>query len=78
MKIGKRVYRLVPCPWYDVEGIESWLESMAREGYFLRKEAFFSGFTSFEQGEPKTVRYRLEAPVFSQNQAVNRMQKRLK
>lgn len=61
MKIGKRVYRLVPCPWYDVEGIESWLESMAREGYFLRKEAFFSGFTSFEQGEPKTVRYRLEA-----------------
>ncbi len=61
MKIGKRVYRLVPCPWYDVEGIESWLESMAREGYFLRKEAFFGGFTSFEQGEPKTVRYRLEA-----------------
>ena len=61
MKIGKRVDRLVPCPWYDVEGIESWLESMAREGYFLRKEAFFSGFTSFEQGEPKTVRYRLEA-----------------
>lgn len=61
MKIGKRVYRLVPCPWYDVEGIESWLESMAKEGLFLRKEAFFGGFTSFEQGEPKPVRYRLEA-----------------
>ncbi len=61
MKIGKRVYRLVPCPWYDVEGIESWLESMAQEGLFLRKEAHFGGFTSFEQGEPKTVRYRLEA-----------------
>ena len=52
---------MVPCPWYDVEGIESWLESMASEGYFLRKEAFFGGFTSFEQGEPKPVRYRLEA-----------------
>ena len=61
MKIGKRVYRLVPCPWYDVEGIESWLESMAQEGLFLRKEAHFGDFTSFEQGEPKTVRYRLEA-----------------
>ena len=57
----KTYYRLVPCPSYDVEGIESWLEDMAEEGLFLTSDGFFFGFGFFHKGEPKKVKYRLQA-----------------
>lgn len=60
-KKPKRIYRLPPCPAYDIEGMESWLESMAGQGYFLCKDGFFAGIAAFEKGAPAEVRYRLEA-----------------
>jgi len=53
-------YRFPPCPAYDVEGMESWLESMAQKGLFLDNDPFFAGFATFRKGEPKAVRYRLQ------------------
>ena len=39
MKLLNRetVYRLVPCPCYEVEACESWLTDMAAEGLFVEK-----------------------------------------
>ncbi|SEW33713.1 DUF2812 domain-containing protein [[Clostridium] fimetarium] len=56
----KLVYRLAPCPYYDIEGTESWLGSMAEKGFVLSKNGFFSGFAIFEKREPCTFLYRLE------------------
>lgn len=57
----KHIYRLPPCPYYDIEGMESWLESMALEGYILCEDGFFAGFVTFMKGLPSRIRYRLEA-----------------
>jgi len=57
----KTYYRLVPCPSYDVERIESWLEDMAEEGLFLTSDGFFFGFGFFHKEEPKKLKYRLQA-----------------
>ena len=37
----KRAYRLAPCPAYDIEGTESWLEDMAEKGLVLSGDGFF-------------------------------------
>lgn len=57
----KTYYRLIPCPAYDVEGMESWLEDLAEQGLFLTEDGFFCGFGFFEKGEPRKVKYRLQA-----------------
>ena len=59
----RRVYRLPPCPAYDVEGTESWLSDMAREGLHLAPDGFLLGFAAFERGAPAQVRYRLAASL---------------
>ena len=55
----KHIYRLIPCPDYDIEKMESWLTDMAANGLFLSDFIFW--FAVFEKGEPANVRYRLEA-----------------
>ena len=55
------VYRLPPCPAYDVEGTESWLSEMAEKGFVLTRDGFFEGFENFKKTEPQPLRYRLEA-----------------
>ena len=60
MSEPKRVNRFPPCPLYDVEGIESWLEDQARQGLILTKTGLFCGFAEFEKLEPKPMRYRLQ------------------
>lgn len=57
----KRLYRLPPCPDYDVEGTESWLEDMARAGWLLAQDGIFLGMAAFERAQPQTLRYRLAA-----------------
>lgn len=57
----RHVYRPVPCPAYDVEGMEKWLSDQAEKGLFLTKDGFFINFASFERGEPRRAKYRLEA-----------------
>ena len=56
----KIYYRLIPCPSYDVEGMESWLEDMAEQGLFLTGDGFFCGFGFFHKEEPKKAKYRLQ------------------
>ena len=60
-KSGRKVLRLPPCPSYDVEGMESWLCVLAKKGLFLAQDGFFAGVASFERGQPREVKYRLEA-----------------
>ena len=42
-KPGRRCLRPVPCPDYDVEGMESWLSDMSARGLFLTEDGFFAG-----------------------------------
>ncbi len=58
---GKIIYRLPPCPSYDIEGTESWLESMVQKGLFLSEEGWIDSILRFSAGTGKKVRYRLEA-----------------
>lgn len=60
-KTGRTAWRIPPCPGYDVEGMESWLESMAAQGLQLKEDGFFAGIASFKRAEPRKIRYRLEA-----------------
>lgn len=64
-KKRKSIYRLPPCPSYDIEGTESWLESMAERGFFLSEEGWIDGALRFDSGEKKKVRYRLDAAPVS-------------
>ena len=57
----RRCWRRVPCPAYDVEGMESWLEAMAARGLFLTEAGFALGFGCFRRGEPGRLWYRLAA-----------------
>lgn len=57
----RRTWRFPPCPGYDVEGTESWLQSMAAQGFVLDEDGFFAGFACFVCGEPRQIRYRIEA-----------------
>lgn len=61
----RKLYRLPPCPAYDVAGMEGWLEEMARRGWFLAKDGFFAGVAAFERGAPKPGRYRLAGALKS-------------
>lgn len=57
----RRTWRFPPCPGYDVEATESWLQSMAAQGMILDEDGFFAGFACFVLGEPRRIRYRVEA-----------------
>ena len=65
-------YRFPPCPAYDMECFESWLEELASQGLVLEKDPFFGGFASFRKTTPTVIRYRLQpkpkqAGVFSKS-----------
>lgn len=59
-KDTKSVHRIIPCPDYDVTGVESWLSYMAERGYILRDGGVFRGIAEFDRCEPEKVRYRLQ------------------
>ena len=56
-------YRIPPCPAWDIPAMESWLEEMAAKGLHLAQDGFWGIFTTFEEGAPKHVRFRLEPTV---------------
>ncbi len=60
-KSGQHVYRIPPCPAYDIAGMEKWLSDLAEEGLFLLKDGILAGVATFEYHEPQNVKYRLEA-----------------
>ena len=57
----KKVHKMLPCPSYDIERIESWLGDLGREGLLLDKKSPFGGsFLRFLPCRPQEIRYRLE------------------
>ncbi|MBR5490397.1 MAG: DUF2812 domain-containing protein [Oscillospiraceae bacterium] len=58
---ARHIHRPIPCPSYDILRMESWLEHMAKEGYFLSRDGFFMGFADFEKAAPRIVKYRMQA-----------------
>lgn len=64
-KEPKLAYRLIPCPQYDVSGMECWLSEMAEQGLILQKDGFLFGFATFEKTTPQKIRYSLQAAAKS-------------
>ena len=62
---AKRVYRLPPCPAYDIAATQTWLEQLSREG--LQLERFTAGIGVFIWRETAHTRYRLDAHTPSEN-----------
>ena len=60
MSEPKYAHRFPPCPLYDLERLESWLEDLAKQGLILTHGGLFCGFAEFEKGNPKPMRYRLQ------------------
>ena len=60
------VYRRPPYPYYDMEGIESWLEDLITDGLWLDKDGFVFGSMQFRPGTPSKLKYRLE-PIEKQS-----------
>lgn len=54
------VSKPIPCSLYDIQGLQSWLDEMAREGLFLHHLSNSNDRAYFESGEPRPVRYRLD------------------
>ncbi len=63
----KYYHKMPPCPLYDTEGIESWLEDLSQEGLTLQAERLFFGFLSFVPGPSQSVRYRMEPALKQQS-----------
>lgn len=64
-KTVKYTYRIPPCPSCDVEGVESWLEDMAKQGMLLCRDGIFLGLARFEKAAPRNAAYRLAAAMKS-------------
>lgn len=54
------VKKNLPCSPYDIQGIQDWLDEMARQGLFLKEFSTFADQAVFETGVPIPVRYRLD------------------
>lgn len=57
----KTVWKPLPCPIYDVERLQCWLEDMAAAGLQLQRFRLGTNFAVFSGAEPAAVRYRLSA-----------------
>ena len=60
MSEPKYAHRFPPCPLYDLEGLESWLEDLAKQGLILTQGGLFCGFAEFVKDAPTPMRYRLQ------------------
>ena len=60
-KEPKLVHHFIPCPQYDVSGMECWLSEMAEQGLLLQKDGLFCEIATFEKGTPQKITYRLQA-----------------
>ncbi len=60
-KEPRSVHRFIPCPQYDVSGMECWLSEMAEQGLLLQQDGFFCGIATFEKATPQKIKYRLQA-----------------
>ena len=58
MTLSKPCRKIIPISQYDIVGMETWLENMAKKGFFLYDLGYF--FARFTKDEPKFARYRVE------------------
>lgn len=54
-------YKYPPSDVFNIREIEAWLEKMAAEGLLLKEAGAYAW--RFEEGEPKSVRYRIDPAV---------------
>ena len=59
----RTIRRIPPCPYYDIERVESWLSDLAEEGLFLEPNGISCGLANFQRGEPRSLPYRLVPAV---------------
>ncbi len=52
---------MAPCSYLDIEGMQTWLEDMAADGWLLQKRLFFLNRYRFYRISPLKTRYRLMA-----------------
>lgn len=64
--MAQYVYRRPPYPYYDTEGIESWLEDLLKDGLWLDHDGYVFGMMQFRPGTPSKLKYRLE-PIEKQS-----------
>ena len=60
MKQTDKIYRIFPCPDFDIAGTQNYLQDMALQGWHLKKDGIFAGVATFEKGAARQVRYRLD------------------
>lgn len=54
------VKKPIPCSFFDIPGMQQWLDEMALQGLFLQDFTRQMDKAVFEVGEPKPMRYRLD------------------
>lgn len=57
----RTVYRIPPCPIWDLEATESWLGDLAEQGLHLKRMHSLLNFAAFQAGPAQPTRYRLTA-----------------
>lgn len=60
MSEPRYVYRFPPCPIFDTEATESWLEELSRQGLILSQDGFCLRALAFQKTNPHPMRYRLQ------------------
>lgn len=50
----------IPCSFFDIPGLQSWLDEKARQGLFLERFNYHLDRAVFETDDPRPVRYRLD------------------
>ena len=51
--------RILPCPSYDMEAVESWLTDQAKQGWYLERQGDYFGRFHFRKDVPRALPYRL-------------------
>lgn len=65
--------KLAPACGFDLPAMESWLEDMAAEGFFLESFSNSLVFARFRKGEPKKLTYRIDLKEYCDTQPPPKM-----
>lgn len=57
--------RILPCPSYDIEAVESWLTDQAKQGWYLERQGDYFGRFHFRKDVPRALPYRLVSSLES-------------
>ena len=54
------ITEMLPCSFYDIQGLQNWLDEMALRGLFFQRFSTFDYSAKFLADTPRPVRYRLD------------------